>query len=159
MGGAYYITNHKEPAQPEAAQPQQQEQTQEAQAGSYTGSLADLAKRGGSWKCTVDSSTAQAASSGIVYVSGDMVRGDFTSTIQGYGSVGSHLLVNDGYSYSWSSMMPQGIKTKVTTTGDGGTATSGSGADVNHSYSYDCAPWTADASLFTVPTDVTFQTY
>jgi hypothetical protein len=161
VGGGYFLmTQRSASSSPNAAVI---EEGSGAQAGMYRGSLTDLAARGGSWKCTVDAQAdtgaGQAASSGTTYVSGDKVRADFTTTVQGYGSVDSHLIVAGGYSYSWSSMMPQGIKTQVTATAGGGAATSGQGADAHQSYAYDCQPWTADASLFAVPTDITFRTF
>ena len=133
-------------------------QEQTAQAGKFSGSFASLAARGGSWKCTVDSSTAQSVSSGVTYVSGGNVRADFSTKVQGYGTVDAHVLVNGQDVYSWSSVMPKGIKTKMVAQGSGGTATSGQGMDANQAYSYDCQPWTPDASTFALPTGVSFMT-
>jgi hypothetical protein len=164
-GGGYYLwSNQAAPAQtnsqtgqiPSTSQ-QVQGQTQTAQAGAYSGSLADLAARGGTWKCSVNSTANDAASSGTTYVSGNLVRADFTTTVASYGKVESHLIVRDGYTYTWSPVMPQGIKTSVTSSGQGSGAASGQGANANASYSYDCQPWTADASLFVLPTNVTFR--
>ena len=165
-GGGYYLwSSQSAPAQSNTQGTSQQETqaqadqnaAQAAQSGDYSGSLADLAARGGSWQCSVDSKALDAASSGTTYVSGNLVRADFTTTVQSYGKVESHLIVRDGYSYSWSPIMPGGIKTKVTAAGQGGTSTSGSGASANQSYSYHCEPWTPDASLFAVPANVTFR--
>lgn len=126
--------------------------------GKTSGSIQDLAKRSGDWKCTVDASTAQSASSGVTYVSGGKIRADFTTAVEGYGNVDSHLVADGTDVYTWSSMMPQGIKTAQAAEGQGGTQTSGGGMDANQSYSYDCQPWSADASLFAPPADVTFRT-
>lgn len=126
--------------------------------GKTEGSLQDLAKRSGDWKCTVDASTAQSVSSGVTYISGGKIRADFTTSVQGYGNVDSHMLADGTHVYSWSSMMPQGIKTAQTAAGQGGAETSGSGMDANQSYSYDCQPWTPEPSVFAVPAEVTFRT-
>ncbi len=126
--------------------------------GKFSGTMMDLSKRGGSWQCSVDTSTAQAASSGTVYVSGNKVRADFTMNVQGYGTVSAYMIADGEFTYSWSSMMPQGVKAKMTTEGQGGTATSGQGVDASMSYGYDCQPWTPDASKFVVPTNVSFRT-
>lgn len=132
-----------------------------AEAGAFKGSMAALMERGGNWKCTVDSSAntgaGTALSSGVVYVSGNKVRADFTSTVQGFGNVESHMIADGESVYSWSSMMPQGFKLPQTQmTGEGGTETSGSGFDANQSYAYDCQPSSAQASLFTAPANITF---
>lgn len=140
----------------------EQQATQPAQAGAFQGSFADLAARGGDWKCTVDAQAStgagQALSSGVVYVSGRKVRGDFTSTVQGIGRVDSHLMADGTDVYSWTSLYPQGMKTKMAASGDETTETSGQGADANQKYSYHCEPAQADASLFIAPTNVTFRT-
>lgn len=160
VGGGYYLMGAKTAQAPEEAGAQTAETTsvvESAQAGKFTGSVADLAMRGGSWKCTVDASTAQSISAGVTYVSDGKVRGDFTTNVQGYGSVESHLIVDGDTVYTWSSAMPQGMKTKMVAQGAGGAATSGQGADANQAYAYDCQPWTADVSLFVPPATVTFM--
>jgi hypothetical protein len=94
-----------------------------------------------------------------VYVSGRRVRADFTSTVQGIGPVEAHLIADGTDVYSWSSLMPQGIKTAMA---DGepeeSAPTSGGGADQDQRYTYDCQPARADASLFTAPSGISFRT-
>jgi hypothetical protein len=158
VGGFFIFNNYL--YQEKQADTQEPRGADASEAGKTEGSLQELAKRSGDWKCTVDSTTAQAISSGVTYVSGGKIRADFTTSVQGYGNVESHMLADGTDVYSWSSMMPQGIKTKQAAgaEADGTTQTSGSGMDANQSYSYDCQPWSADASLFAVPSDVTFRT-
>ncbi|MDO8514239.1 MAG: hypothetical protein Q7S50_01715 [bacterium] len=151
VGGGYYLlSGGSAPAT----------DTTGAQAGKFKGSLAEMAARGGSWKCTVDSSTGQSVSSGVTYASGGKVRADFKTSVSGYGAVESHMMADGQYVYTWSSVMPQGIKTKMTagaTAGGSAGTASGQSADADQSYSYDCQPWTADASLFVLPASVTFK--
>jgi hypothetical protein len=131
-------------------------------AGTFTGSVADLSARGGDWKCTVEDQAStpagQTPSSGTVYVSGRRVRADFTTTAQGYGAVNSHLIADGTSVYSWSSIMPQGIKTAQADAGSDDDATSGSGDTADQRYTYQCAPAQADATLFVPPSSVTFRT-
>lgn len=153
-GGAYFVFN-----QPSSGS--EDTQMESAEAGAFEGSMTALMKRGGNWKCTVDASAntgaGAAVSSGVVYVSGEKVRADFTSTIQGFGTVDSHMLADGTNVYTWSSMMPQGFKLpQAKMEGQGGAETSGSGFDANQSYSYDCQPGSADAALFSTPGNVTF---
>jgi hypothetical protein len=133
------------------------------QAGTFTGSVADLSARGGDWKCTVEDKAStpagQTPSSGTVYVSGRRVRADFTTTVQGYGAVDSHLIADGTDTYSWSSMMAQGVKTAMPPAGSDEDATTSGGDDsAGQRYTYQCAPAQADASLFVPPSSVTFRT-
>lgn len=160
VGGGYYVMNGSATGMSSENAEQTSEQ---AEAGVYTGSLYDLAQRGGEWKCTVDSKATtgvgEAMSSGTVYVSGNNVRADFTSTVPNFGSIESHMIVSGEYAYTWSSVMPQGIKTNVNMKDSPSqVATSGASSDANQEYSYDCDPAQADVSLFVVPTTVTFTT-
>lgn len=159
LGGGYYLMNQNSTPTDMSAIGAQEETGETAQAGTVKGSFASLATRGGSWKCTVDTSTAQSVSSGVTYVSGGKVRADFTTSVQGYGAVESHMIADGEDVYTWSSMMPQGIKSKMTMQGTGGAETSGQGMNANMEYSYDCQPWSADSAMFAVPADITFRSY
>lgn len=154
-GGAYYFMNTSS-----GTMDTSETGDASAQEGAFEGSFMALAKRGGNWKCTVDAQAStgagSAVSSGVVYVSGEKVRADFTSTVQGFGNVDSHMIADGVNVYTWTSMMPQGFKTKMTAMESGGTETSGQGFDANQSYGYDCERTSADASLFAVPSTVTF---
>ncbi len=152
-GGAYYFMNRDA----STTATDTNGDNNQAVAGAYSGSLVDLARRGGDWQCTVDTTTAGTISSGVVRVSGQKMSAEFTSAVQGYGTVKSYIVSDGSYTYSWSSMMKQGIKVPVLSQGSGGTQTSGQGLDASQSYSYDCQPWTADASVFAVPSDIVFS--
>lgn len=166
--GAYYLFTQQSALAPAADSASQTEtasaDTAAADAGgSFNGSIFDLAARGGDWKCSVDAQAStgagQAVSSGTVYVSGNKVHGDFTSKVQGYGTVDSHLISDGAYVYSWTSIMAQGVKVKATAQSEGGTQTSGQGGDANQNYAYHCEPSAADATLFTPPAGVKFISY
>lgn len=129
--------------------------------GLFKGSLTDLSERGGEWKCVVknDAQTGVGvvASEGVVYVSGEKVRADFTSTVPGVGPVEAHTIVDDTMVYVWSSMAPQGIKASATTyAGSGEGGMSGAYGNAQQSYAYDCEPFAAEAVLFVAPTDISF---
>ncbi|MBP9669398.1 MAG: hypothetical protein KBE09_03855 [Candidatus Pacebacteria bacterium] len=133
----------------------------EAPSGAFTGSFEDLATRGGNWMCTFTSKTDMGDATGTVYVSGTRVRGNFAITAPVIGKVDSYMIADDEYTYSWSSVMPQGFKARRVDTAqqpDGTTPTADTGVDPRMSMNYNCEPHQADESLFTVPTNVTFQT-
>jgi hypothetical protein len=156
-GGGYAIYRGMQAAMP-ASQDSQTSTSTPQEAGTFTGSVADLSARGGDWKCTVDTkaSAGATAASGVVYVSGTRIRADYHSTVQGVGAVEAHLIADGTSVYSWSSMLPQGIKTEMSASQDESISALGDGA--NQSYTYDCDPAHADASLFVPPSNISFRT-
>lgn len=159
-GGAYAFTHQ---ASSEGSQVTDEQVATTEKAGPFTGSVAELAQRGGDWKCTVDAradtGAGSAASSGVVYVSGKKVRADFSIQAPVIGSVEAHMVADGEYVYSWSSVSPQGVKTEMADSEPTYDApTSGQGFDAQQSYSYDCLPAQANASLFIPPSEITFKT-
>lgn len=166
-GGAYFLARSSSPStaeNPAALNTDIEADTNtSAEAGEFEGSIVKLVARGGEWKCTVDSSSStgagQASASGVVYVSGEKIKADFDVTVPSLGAMKAYMIADGEYVYSWSSMMPQGVKMEQADSWSGeGAATSGRVVDVNSSYSYDCEPADADASLFVPPANVTFMT-
>lgn len=122
-----------------------------------TGTFADLMKRGGEWKCTFTSETAVGSSSGTVYIKGSNVRGDFSMEAPMVGALTAHMLADSEYTYSWSSMAPQGVKARRTDTDTGSdTPTSAQMVDENMSLNYSCEKVSVDEALFVVPDTITF---
>lgn len=125
-----------------------------------SGTLADLMMRAGSFRCDVDVAAEEgnttAETSGVVYIGDGKMRGDFTTKVSGM-TVNSHMLTLDGYVYTWSDMMPQGMKMKVAADGTAQGQTQGS-MDASAAVDYHCAPWSVDGARFTIPSSVTFMT-
>jgi hypothetical protein len=130
----------------------------ESSEGMFSGSLADLVGRGGNWQCTFNVENEVSKSSGTVYVSGMMLRGDFESVVpQLNQTIDSHMIQKDGSVYVWTSLAPQGFKSAATIgTPDGTTAFRDQGVDINQTYNYNCTPWAVDASQFELPEGITF---
>ena len=127
-------------------------------ASRFSGTMTDLLARGGSYKCVYSQNTDGTESSGTVYTSGNMMRGDFMSTTP-QGTVESHMVTRDGYFYSWSSAMPTGMKIMMQGSGSGATGSQGDYTDVNQQYDYDCDPWSGDATQFSLPAGVNFMEF
>jgi hypothetical protein len=115
-------------------------------------------KQGGSYMCTVNQNVEGIESKGTVYVNGGNVRGDFKTSVSGM-NIDTMFLTKDGYSYSWSSMMPgKGYKAKVTASGGG----TGAGTSGQYSFNaeqigdYNCEVWAVDSSKFAMPSGVVF---
>lgn len=124
-----------------------------------TSSFAELLHRTGSWKCTVSVEIEESPSEGTVYVSDGKVRADFTSRPKTMGGteVKTHMVQTDGYVYTWSDLLPQGMKMMLpkdsTATADTTTGVVGTDSDVD----YSCAPWVGDNAQFTPPASVSFM--
>lgn len=123
--------------------------------------LADLMMRTGSFRCDVEmkaeATNGMSESAGTVYIGDGKMRGDFATKVSGM-TINSYMISREGYVYTWSDMMPQGMKMKVSTDGSADTTTQGA-MDASAAVDYHCAPWAVDGSKFTVPTAVTFTEY
>lgn len=126
-----------------------------------TGSITDLIARGGEYKCTFSSSDPNAESSGTVYIDGNLVRGDFTSSLKAGGQVAkTHMIQKDGYVYTWMDGTAQGFKLPVAATqGNAQAAAQGNysmamGSAVGN---YACEKWNGDSAQFSVPASVNFM--
>lgn len=155
VGGGAYIASRGPSASPyDTKGDSTSEENTEVVGGTYSGSLADLGKRGGNYECTFSHISNAGDSSGVVYVSGKNMRGDFQSVAHAAGgfSVESHMIAKDGFTYTWTPLSPSGFRARVVEgeTG-GGAATEGAYADQNQIYEYECSPWSVDESKFTPP--------
>lgn len=164
VGGVYYFSKSDEPADNTGSM-EQEEQIETATPTPETANDAGLAQAfaGGSWKCDVVSSAqvgaGQADSSGTVYISDGKIRADFSSNTE-MGNVKSSMIADGGYIYTWSSMIPQGFKAKITEEGEAQEVLfgiqAGAGIEPDSGYQYSCQQASVDASLFAVPADVDF---
>lgn len=126
-----------------------------------TGSLAELLKRGGDWKCTWSVDMEGNTSSGTIYVSGDKFASVVT-TNTGMGEMTVQGISDGEYMYTWGSAMPGGVKMKLDETQQAEPEVPGAvdvdGANqLGDEYSYECDPWNADASMFVPPAGITFS--
>ncbi len=120
------------------------------------GTFFDLAKKSGSYKCTVSHEVSVAESVGTVYVSGSKIRGEFTSTIPQVKMKVNSTMISDGTSlYTWTDMAKTGFKAKIVEPTAPASSDS-AGNEYMQNLNYSCSPWTPDESLFVVPADITF---
>jgi uncharacterized membrane protein len=125
--------------------------------------LKDLFSSSKSQKCTFSDNNS--GSSGVVYMSGGKMRGDFTSKTDGQ-SVESHMIVENQTSYVWTDASTQGVKMsyeKVTqlTSATASAQAGGSSMPISmdQKVSYQCESWVADPTLLTLPTTVKFNDF
>lgn len=152
--GAWYLSSHK----PVAEAPVSGNQEPQAQQAKGMGSLGELIAKAGSWKCTVKMQAGEAPSEGVAYIADGKVRADFSSNVAALGGkeVKSSFIQADGYAYTWSDMMPKGIKLPIPSSTDPAVSEA-TPMDYAAPVEYDCAPWMKDDALFTPPTSVTFM--
>ncbi len=161
-GGAYFfMSKNSVPAQDSA---QVQDGANEAARDvAQTGvrSLKSIMAAGGAHVCTFTSEDPNAKNTGTVYVSGDSIRGEFESNVQGAGMMKSHMIQNAGHMYTWSDATPQGIKMPIPAGGAQGDANASASGQMNFDagveMAYDCKPWTPDNASFTPPSSVSFM--
>lgn len=127
-----------------------EENIEESTTSAQPTSLNALLASGISQKCSF-SSTRNETSSGTVFIAMGQVRGDFSATSQGTTYHG-HFIVKDDTTYVWADGMPQGFKSSFSASGGKANAQ----IDPDAPADYSCEPWSADESLFVVPTSISF---
>lgn len=120
-----------------------------------TGSIRSLLEANKDLECTVEYSTStpkgMLTTSGTVYVSGNMMRGDFTMTGTGATVNDAHLIRVGDELQVWSGK--QGAK--LTLSGFSTSASSNGEVSLDQSVNYKCVNWSKDASKFTAPSGIT----
>ena len=112
--------------------------------------FSQFAQQGGTYKCTVSEWSGDVETKGVAYMNKGMVRVEFTGNYTTT-DIKSYFIVRDGFTYTWNSKAPTvGLKIQNSVMPQGGNA-------IDQLGDYDCEAWTADASQFTVPTNLTFQ--
>lgn len=123
-------------------------------------SFGDFVKQGGSYKCDIEQTVGSATTKGTAYVNDGMIKGEYVTQADGL-SITSYVVVRDGYAYTWTSFAPNmGLKARVVENASADSSTQTSGQDsfnTDDVDNYDCEPWTADASVFALPTGVKFS--
>lgn len=169
LGGGYYFTRTGDSSQGEMSSNTATTTNSETSTTNHTTEQSSGKKipfvqflaQGGAHTCTVTQNLPNGgSSSGTLYVSGDMMSGEFTSTMDGK-TMTTNIIARDGYTYMWTSMMPtMGFKMKKVS----GTASTSAPAGTNHPAGwnaeqigdYNCSSWTIDQSKFELPTTVKF---
>lgn len=156
VAGGIYVTQKGKMAPQRDRTSGQEQVEQERGMSTLRGNMQDLMARQGSWKCAFTHATDAANSTGVVYISNGMMRGNFVSQVPQMGEVKSYMIARDGFIYTWSDVMPQGVKLPMTSA-QASAQTQGQTNFYAQELDYNCVSWDADASPFTVPASVTFM--
>ena len=125
----------------------------------FKGSMNDLITRGGSYKCTFDQTNDISHTTGIVFISDKHIRGDFDTRVKVLSvdtSIGSHMISDGDFIYTWSGEMPTGFKLPVDIKTSAATPNSQS-FDYNQKLDYNCTSWTIDPDKFILPSGIEFK--
>ena len=165
VGGGFFLSKH-------SMSPSQAGQTANSAMQSATGkkSLFDFFSMTGSQKCTFTNSSTN--NGGTVYVSSGKMRGDFQEKNNSTGASEQTHMINDGtYVYIWTDGQNNGYKMSESfikqeesqpteAPANGSSANQPSQAvDMHQQVNTSCGAWTADASMFVPPTNITFTDY
>jgi hypothetical protein len=118
-----------------------------------SGTIRDLLALGRNVMCAVSAASTTSNYSGTVYISGTMMRGDFTLKGSTGTTIDSHMIRDNGVVYAWSGS--QGVKMNfgnLVSTG----AQSKTNVNLDQRVNYQCSPWNVDSTKFSVPTTVHF---
>ncbi|MEK7094352.1 MAG: hypothetical protein AAB903_03375 [Patescibacteria group bacterium] len=126
--------------------------------GNMTGqetSLKELLASQNPQKCTFDHKADISDSSGEVYVANGKMRGNFNSVAAGK-VVKSSMIVMNNTAYVWTDEMAQGFKMSLDAM-TSASAEQNQSVDINQKLNYSCGGWSEDASVFALPSDITFS--
>lgn len=119
-------------------------------------SFKEILSTGGNVQCTFsDTADASTETNGSIISNGSMMRGNFQTQTDGKSMTG-HMIMRDGYMYSWFDASQDGVKIKLDA--DKKSDTTGSNnVDADRKMNITCTPWSEDASQFILPSDRQFQ--
>jgi len=126
---------------------------------SQKSSLKALLGLGTNQKCSY--SDQESGSSGTLYLGNGNARGDFLTTANG-SEQGSHMIIDGQSMYVWTEGENQGFMMKRDAIEDIQENSAGNApktVDINEEVDYDCSSWSPDSSMFSAPSNVTFQDY
>ncbi|MDD3486990.1 MAG: hypothetical protein PHF35_01255 [Candidatus Moranbacteria bacterium] len=135
------------------------------QGNKFSGSMKDLLAKGGSLKCAYSNSDGKFSSSGTTYVADGKIRSDVTSQAGDSSQTTAHVIIADGWMYSWNEGNASGMKINIEeaqnmpSSGEnspGAPAPAPAENQLDEKMDFDCESWKADDSMFSVPTEVDF---
>jgi hypothetical protein len=154
-GGAFLLTRHKGGNTEVAGNSTSAGAKTEATAQST--SLKSLLVAGSSRKCTFSNADQGVSSQGTVYVSGGKFRGDFSAMVSGKTEM-SHMISDNQISYVWVDGMSSGYKMKFDANAQANAQSNAQAhaMDPNKNMNFNCGSWSADSSMFSLPSGVQF---
>ncbi len=123
-------------------------------------SFSRLMAAGQSVECSFEKNDG--SQKGTMYVAGEKLRGDFLVNQEG-SEFPMHMIRDTEKMYTWGGPMGAGQGMVMPTNMQGGnfmgTPMPTTAANMDEEMDFNCKPWSADASQFELPLDVTFQDF
>ena len=122
--------------------------------------LRDILASGKSLTCTFSQDDGDGIQQGTTYIDTGRVRADITVRKQDDTIKDSHVILNDGWAYTWGAAFDakKGLKMKTVITATS-TADSNNFVYPDQHIDYHCTLWHADNSVFETPKDITFKEF
>ena len=153
IGGAVYFTSQTNTGEAQPGQPSGGDQG-DGQAATVQ-SLAELLASGKAQECNFSDENDQSRSEGVMFFGSGKMRGDFTVQSSGQ-TIRAHMVSDGEVVYSWMDGIGSGSKFKIQSGTSAGTGSQSNTFDVQKNLSWRCKPWRVDASLFVVPSNISF---
>jgi hypothetical protein len=154
VGGMFFLKASKAPTMPKptiTTAPAQALKT-----NSVTGTIVGLLSGGKTLTCTITYPNNKGT--GTVFVADKKFAGDFTMKGTDGKETNGHIISDGTYMYMWSSGLSTGMKISLAAARSAANnAQVNQSININQNVNMQCGAWIADASKFTVPTDVTFR--
>ena len=125
-----------------------------ANVGIGNGSIRSLLTMGKDVSCTFSQKITKGEIKGTVYISGNMMRGDFTTTGSASGNMESHMIKNGDEVNVWSGN--QGAKMAMSKMGGSASSQTEGQVNLDQKGEYKCSDWHKDESKFSLPSEVKF---
>lgn len=126
----------------------------------FNGSMKDLLEKNNPVKCTFTLTEKNQTMIGMIFVSGDKkLRSDY-DLIQDNQTIKSSMIIDGDWLYTWSNMMPQGIKMNIKDLeklSDKDISVGGENwAAWNKKIDFKCVKWSVDKNIMTPPANMQF---
>lgn len=155
VGGFFLYSQNNKP-QDQATNTESSATT--SQEAGVMNSFIDLVTSGTTTQCTFNTAAGEGGSSnGTVYISGENMRGNFTTTTKDGKASQMYMIRNGDKYYMWGGELPSGIKMTLDINEFKTNTQASQYVDLNTKADYKCNPWTVDLSKFTPPSNIKFE--
>ena len=156
LGAGGYFLFSKNSANPTQTQTSATNEAETATENSAMSSLLDLVTSGKTTQCNFSVQSEAGTTEGIVYISGEKMRGDFETTTEDGKTTQMYMIRDADMYYMWGGELPGGIKMTFDVDELKTNTQANQYVDLNTKTDYRCSDWTADNSKFTPPSNVKF---
>jgi hypothetical protein len=138
-----------------------QQTTQTEQNSQNPSTLKELLTSSITRQCSFKESSDDVDTTGVVYVAGGKMRGDYDN-VQGGKTAKMHMLVMNNYTYIWTDGQTKGYKMlfnpeSTSETSSPSASTNQEQVDLDRKIDVNCSTWVADGTVFELPGGIEFM--